>query len=142
MSQSCPISYIKVNETFVRLQAVFISLLGISFLIQTNIVWLLILLYDFSVRLLGYKKASPFYFINLYIINIASLPSHIVDAGPKQFAAKLGLFFVISALILYLLGFPLVSSSIIGILTICAFFEAWLGLCVGCVIYPFFKKIF
>lgn len=142
MVKSCPINFIKVDETTVRMQAGFITAIGLSFLVQAHLVWLLILLYDFSIRIAGYKKASPFYLLSRFIINLASLPLHQVDAGPKQFAAKIGLVFVVAAIALYLSGFETAAVYVVGALTICALLEAAFGFCVGCEIYPYWRAIF
>jgi hypothetical protein len=141
MFKSCPITYKKVDETSVRMHAGFISLLGLLFIVQADLIVLLILLYDFSVRIGGYPKASPFYFVSRFIVRTASLPSHQVDAGPKQFAAKIGLIFVVAALALYLLGYVQLSSYVIGVLTLCALLEAGLAFCVGCEVYPLWRAI-
>lgn len=136
MVKSCPINFSKVDETSVRMQAGFIAVFGLSFILQTHLVWLLVLLYDFSIRIAGYKQASLFYLASRFIITLASLPTHQVDAGPKQFAAKIGLLFVITSIGLFLFGFDTLSTYVVGALTVCALLESLFGYCVGCEIYP------
>lgn len=142
MVKSCPINFIKVDETSVRMQAGFITAIGLSFILQAHLVWLLILLYDFSIRIAGYKKGSLFYQASRLIITLASLPVHQVDAGPKQFAAKIGLVFVAAAIALYISGFVTAAGYVVGGLTLCALLEAALGFCVGCEIYPYWRTVF
>jgi hypothetical protein len=123
------------------MHAGFISVLGLLFIVQADLFVLLILLYDFSVRIAGYPKASPLNLVSRFIVRTASLPSHQVDAGPKLFAAKIGLIFVIAALAFYLPGYVQVSRYVIGVLTLCALLEAGLAFCVGCEVYPFWRAI-
>jgi hypothetical protein len=118
-----------------------ISVLGLGFVFEPHIVWLLLLLYDFSVRIGGYPKASPFFHVSRYITRVAALPSHQVDAGPKQFAAKIGLIFVVAALLFYLLGYQHTTFYVIAVLTLCALLEAVLAFCVGCEVYPIWRYL-
>ncbi len=141
MLKACPITLKQVDESVVRMHAAVISIFGISFMLYADIVWLIILLYDFSVRIAGYPKLSPVFLLSRSLVNILSLKSHKVDAGPKEFAAKIGLIFIVAALAAYLLGYIYTSIYIILMLAVCAGLEAVFAFCVGCEIYPFWRAV-
>ncbi|MBU0632725.1 DUF4395 domain-containing protein [bacterium] len=142
MLKACPISFQKVDETSVRMHAAFICILGLIFIVNDNIVWLAILLYDFIVRIIGYPRFSPLFLLSRSLVNVMSLQPHIVDAGPKQFAAKIGLIFIISAIVAYVNDYGYTAAYIIVILSICAFLEAVFAFCVGCEMYPLWRALF
>jgi len=139
-SQSCPISLEIVDENIVRVQAALISVLGISYLFTENQFILALLLYDFFIRIVGYKKISPSVIIAKICANIFSLSKKIVDAGPKKFAAQIGLIFVIAANLLYYFDYTEFSLYTIAILVVCAALESLFGFCVACQIYPLYSK--
>lgn len=141
MIKSCPITNIKVNETAVRIQAAFISVLGLVFILHAHYIWLFILLYDFSIRIAGHQNFSPLAIASRLIVKILSLKPHMVDAGAKKFAAKVGLIFVIIAIALFFLGMTQLSFYVVGILIICALLEAIIGYCVGCKFYQIWQTI-
>jgi len=54
------------------------------------------------------------------------------DAGPKRFAARVGLGFSAALLVLTNTGHRGATLAIAGILLFCAILESVLGFCVGC----------
>ncbi|WP_345993211.1 DUF4395 domain-containing protein [Sulfurimonas sp. HSL-1716] len=141
MLKACPITYRKIDETAIRMHAGLVSVFGLIFVFSADLVWLVILFYDFFVRVAGYKTLSPLFLFSRFLVRLSSLKIHEVDAGPKQFAAKIGLIFVIGAMSSYLFGFIHVSTFIVAILTGCALLEALFAFCVGCEVYPFWQAL-
>jgi hypothetical protein len=138
--KSCPINYKKIDQNSARILAGLVSTIGFVFILYPFIGLLLVLLYDFAIRILGYEKFSPLFMISRFFRKILKLQKNEVDAGPKQFASKLGLLFVVAAIVTFLLGYSLVATLIIVALVICALLEALFGYCVGCKIYMLLKK--
>lgn len=139
--KSCPINYKKIDQNTARILAGLVSTIGFVFILYPFIGLLLVLLYDFTIRILGYEKLSPLYMTSRFFRKILKLKKNEVDAGPKLFASKLGLFFVVAAIVTFLLGYSLTATLIMVALVICALLEALLGYCVGCEIYMLLKKL-
>lgn len=139
--RSCPITFEKVDENIVRLQAGLISICGVLYLLTINPLLLALLLYDFFIRIIGYKELSLSVFIAKYLAKQLLLAKKIVDEGPKKFAAQIGLVFVITANILYYSGFLQLSLYTMAILVFCAALESLFGFCVACQIYPLYRKL-
>lgn len=136
----CPISYIKVDQTSIRIHAGFIYFIGMFFVFNVHFFWLLILLYDFTVRVFGYGQMSFLYHLSKFIVKALGLNHIETDIGPKQFAAKIGLGFVITAVIAYAGGFNTFTVYIVSVLMVCAFFEAFFAYCIGCEFYSLLYK--
>ena len=136
----CPISNQKINETVARLNGLFTVLLLISFVITTNAFIVGFLLIDFLLRATNNSKFSPLAIISKSIAKQLALKQKMINAGPKIFAARIGVVFSVLILATSLLGFETASLSLTGIFGLCAFLEAAFGFCVACEIYPFVYK--
>ena len=139
--KSCPITYKILDQNVIRVVASTISALGIIFIIYPNFAILVLILYDFFVRTLGYEKISPLYNIARAVLKLFGVKKDKVDAGPKEFAVKIGLLFAILGVVLFLLDLVFAATVIIAILTICALLEAIFNYCIGCEVYMLLKKI-
>ena len=64
-----------------------------------------------------------------------------VNAGPKLFAARIGIVFSAAVVILHLIGLPFSAFTVAGVFAFCAFLEAAFSFCVACRIYPFVYKL-
>ncbi|PHR56041.1 MAG: CDP-alcohol phosphatidyltransferase [Arcobacter sp.] len=135
MYKTCPISKTLIDENIVRIQAGLITALAISFIIYPSSVFLIILSLDFLVRVLAYKAYSPLFLISRFCTKVFNLSAHKVDAGPKKFAAKIGLIFSVLSLVLYLFGAHFFTQYLVVALGLCAFAESAFGFCVGCKLY-------
>lgn len=137
---SCPIIYKKIDQNATRVFAGLVATLGILFILSPQFSIVLILVYDFSVRVFGYPKMSILFHVSRFLAKLMRLKIEEVDAGPKVFASKLGLLFVMLIFISLLFDLTFVSVLIAGALSACAFLEAAFGYCVGCEIYSFLNK--
>jgi hypothetical protein len=63
-----------------------------------------------------------------------------INAGPKIFAARIGLIFSALIVLTYLLNAKILAFIIAGILGLFSFLEAFFGLCVACEIYPYIYR--
>ncbi|MBU1659670.1 DUF4395 domain-containing protein [bacterium] len=139
--KSCPIIYKKVDQNAARVLAGLVTTLGILFIQAPQLSIVLILVYDFSIRVSGYPKMSILFHISKFLAKFMKLKKQEVDAGPKVFASKLGFLFVISILVAFLFGYALTSVLLMGALAACAFLEAAFAFCIGCEIYAIFHKL-
>lgn len=137
----CPISNKKTDENVARFNALYTTVLLLLFLTSDNIIPIVFLLFDFSLRGLELAKYSPLAFLSRQSSSALNLKSKIINAGPKLFAARIGILFSLVTLIFYAFGLnsaAIVTASIFGI---CAFLEASIGFCVACQIYPLIYKL-
>lgn len=137
----CPISNKKTDENVARFNALYTTVLLHLFLTSDNIIPIVFLLFDFSLRGLELAKYSPLAFLSRQSSSALNLKSKIINAGPKLFAARIGIMFSLVTLIFYASGLntaAIVTASVFGI---CAFLEASIGFCVACQIYPLIYKL-
>jgi hypothetical protein len=133
----CPVSVSRINERVVRFNAAFTVVLLLVFTLTGNIVPLIFLIAEFFLRAFELSRFSPFTLSSKGIVHILGLRPHLINAGPKLFAARIGL--VLSMLILAsaLLSLHLVALTLAAVLALFSFLESVFGFCVACEIYPF-----
>ncbi len=137
----CPISEKKVNERVARVNATFTVLLIAGFLFTQNIFFLAFLAIDFFLRTTDRAKYSLVAISSKNLIKYLQVKELWINAGPKIFAARIGL--VLSSLIIlsYLVKAKILAFVIAGILGLFSFLEAAFGLCVACEIYPYVYRL-
>ena len=137
---SCPVIFKKINQNVVRVMAGLVCTIAVIFIISPQLWLLTLLLYDFLVRSLDYKKASPLFYGARIIANMLKLEKIEIDAGPKEFALKIGFVFVLISFIMFALGEAMAAVLVVGVLLVCAFLEVTFNYCIGCQIYIILKK--
>jgi len=141
MTQSCPISFNRIDTHLVRIIALQVITLAFLLLWTENIVFALILLFDFSVRTLSLRKISPLATVAKFIIHALQLQPQLCDEAPKRFALYLGLGIIGFFTLLLILGFSNSAMVMIVILIACASLEAMFDYCIGCKIYHYLQLI-
>ena len=137
----CPISDRRVNERMARLNGFFTVLLIILFGFIGQ--WFIpaFLAIDFLMRSGGLSRFSPISFLSRSILKLLSVEKLLINAGPKIFAARIGLIISSAILVAYFTGLNLLALSLAGILGLFSFLEAAFGFCVACEIYPYVYRI-
>jgi hypothetical protein len=128
----CPVDYVTVNESRVRMVALFVLLLAVICLVTSN--WLIaaFLVADFALRSFSLNNYSPLSFISGGLIKLLKLKNKPVDRAPKRFAAQMGLMFT-TFITLTLLGGLITTAKIaLVILIVFAVLESFFGFCAGC----------
>lgn len=138
----CPISEKKINERVARFNATFTFLLLVLYIVTSNVLIISFLLVDFFLRAADFSTYSPIAMVSKYIVKVFDLKTKPVNAGPKIFAARIGVVFNITVLLTALSGLNTLSLTFTLIFGACAFLEAAFGFCVACQIYPFVYKLF
>lgn len=125
-----------VNETSARLVASGVVLQGIAFLAVRS-PWLLVpLAYGFLARVLAGPTFSPLGQLVTRVVTPRLRVEHRLVAGPpKRFAQGIGFVCSAGALVAALAGSELTAVAFIGLLVVAASLEAFLGFCLGCVIF-------
>jgi len=137
----CPISEKKVNERVARVNATFTVLLITGYLITQNIFFVVFLAIDFYLRTADLAKYSLVAISSKNIVKYLQVKELFINAGPKIFAARIGLILSGLIIISYILNVKIPALVIAGILGLFSFLEAAFGLCVACEIYPFIYRL-
>jgi len=141
MTHSCPISLHRVDSNVVRLIAVQVIMVSSLLILTHNLLFSLILLFDFLVRTLNLKTLSPFLIIAKRVIQTLQIQPQLCDEAPKRFALYLGLAIVGFSTLLFLFGFLNTAIFMVSILIVCASLEALFDYCIGCKIYHYLQFI-
>jgi hypothetical protein len=137
MVQFCPISNRTINENVSRLNAFYTFLFAGLYLLSSANIFLAVLIIDFILRLYNEGKSNPVTRMNIYILDKLKVSKKMINAGPKIFAARIGLTLAVMAAILVLAAYYQIAIIVIGILVFFSFLEFAFGLCVACKIYPY-----
>lgn len=136
----CPISSEIVDERGSRISAFIVVLVScISLYLDVPILFALLAI-DFFIKGFVQIKKSPLAYIVRGIITALSLSPKPTNAGPKQFAAKIGFILSVLAFVLGFLGYKLAFLICGFALIIAAGLQAFIGFCVGCLIYSLWMK--
>jgi len=140
MNHSCPVNSETVNSRVVRIVAGEVVLIAVVFIVWPQWWLFLTLAADFLLRALGYRKYSPLATIARTLASALKLDRQPVNAAPKQFAAKIGVGFALSAAVLAFFGLTLAAQLVAAGLLGAASLEAFLGYCVGCKVYSLIPR--
>ena len=139
MSISCPISQRRVDTQMVRAISVCITITAVLFLFTSHILFLYLLLIDFSLRLFRKNTLSPFFQLSFVILRALNIQPRMSDEAPKRFALYLGWGMSIMMVLFTVLGLGELAVVFIAILLLCATLEMLFEFCVGCKIYHYMK---
>jgi hypothetical protein len=141
MQAVCPITDKRINERVARLNALVTVLLVTSFVFLHFWGALAILAVDFIIRGFFDSKYSPICQLNKWIALKLNMKAKMMNAGPKMFAAQVGMVLSIIALALFFKQCNTVCIAVASILGVFSFLESAFGYCVACKLYPLFRKI-
>lgn len=137
----CPVVEKKINEKLARLNAFFTFLLiGVSLLFSFE--WLLLIVaFDFAVRAYYNDQLSVISRLSKFILKALNSAPAYINAGPKVFAARVGLLLTILTAVFAFLNMFLAASIVGGILIFFSFLESVFGYCVACKLYPYIYQL-
>jgi hypothetical protein len=125
-----------VNEVAARVVATGVVLLCTLFLV-TGWTWVVaILAYGFVARVLTGPRLSPLGLLATKVVapRLTDRPK-LVPGPPKRFAQSIGATLSTLALVAAVAGWTGLAMLLVGAITIAAFLEAALALCLGCTIF-------
>ena len=142
INASCPISYDLVNEKLTRIYSGF-TFVSLLIYVVTPFKWFLLLsAFDFIIRVTVGVKYSPICFVIRKSLLLLNTKPHNVNAGPKKFAAKIGLAFTVSMSLLYLFDMPEIIGLVLGVFSLVAVgAEVFFQYCIACTMYSWFVKV-
>src|ERR1035437_3947909 len=137
----CPISNRKIDEHVARLNGAFTIIFLAVFTVTGNILPIVFLFIDFLFRSGNLSRFSPLAFLSKNIAKTLFSKPLLINAGPKVFAARIGVVFNFAIIVSYFSGLNNLALVFTGVFGICAFVESAFGFCVACQIYPFVYKL-
>ena len=138
--QTCPISTDRVNSSLTKVYSIFTFSVITIFLFTPFKEIIYVSTADFVVRIFFGIKYSPICTMIKFGLKVSNAPVHMVNAGSKKFAAKIGLLFtaLISAGVIFNLPVLSLVSGSIAFLAIGA--EVFFDFCMACYIYSFLPE--
>jgi hypothetical protein len=142
MSQSCPISFEKIESNTSRISSFTVSTLVLYYFFSFNILILFFLFIDFFTRIFLKKEFSLIYLLSRSLKKSVRLQPKYVDSGAKRLAGIFGLIFITLLIISNFMDYKVFTFVIGGIFVLCSLMDAFMNYCVGCKIYFLIKKIY
>jgi hypothetical protein len=134
----CPLAGYRIDEKAARVVAGLVLLLVVAALFLpaswARLVYVFLVL-DFGVRAFSRPRWSPLGRLAGVVLRAVGAAPSFRDAGPKRFAARIGLGFALALLVLTGLVPTVVVLVVAGILILCAALESIVGFCVGCQVW-------
>lgn len=141
MNSQCPISPAVVDEPSTRIGAA-LTLLVAAVGVVTGQSWILLLLAaDFGLRSQGRVTFSPIAQLSRGLRVALGIAPRSVNAGPKRFAALIGVFFSMAISLALFTSHPLAAGAVAAVLVSCAALEAFFGFCVGCKVHGLLQRL-
>jgi hypothetical protein len=140
MTETCPISPNAVDEHAIRIGAA-LTILVVAAGLWLHNFWIpLLLAVDFGLRSRGWSDFSPIAQAAKLLRRASGIQPQPTNAGPKRFAALIGVLFSLGIAIAQWRHHPRVALGVGVVLILAAALEAFLGLCVGCKVYGFLQS--
>ena len=137
----CPISTKKIDEHVARLNGGFTIVLLTIYILTENLFPIAFLLVDFALRSGNYSRFSPLAILSRITARLLQFSPVLINAGPKIFAARIGIVFNLLIILFQLTGFNHLALLFTGLFGTCAILESVFGYCVACQFYPFVYKL-
>ena len=136
-NQSCPISTDKVNSSLTKVYSIFTFSVITIFLFSPFKEIIFISTVDFIIRIFFGIKYSPICTFIKFGLKVSNVPVHMVNAGPKKFAAKVGMLFTVLISVGVVFNFPMLSVISAGIAFVAIGAEVFFDYCLACTIHSF-----
>jgi hypothetical protein len=101
----------------------------------------LFLAHDFGFRAFSRPRWSILVRVSGIVLKGLGVAPRLVDAGPKRFAARVGLLFSIALVVLTHFDLRSATEIVAGILLACAALESFLGFCMGCCMWTLWYEL-
>ncbi|MFQ4147351.1 DUF4395 domain-containing protein [Arthrobacter sp. LAPM80] len=129
-----------VNDHAARITAGIVVVLTLAALVATQ-VWLVgVIAAGFVLRLAFGPRVSPAALLSVKVLAPLMGEPKLVPGPPKRFAQGIGAVLSTTAFGLLLSGAALAGWTLMVLLVLAAALEAFLGLCLGCIIFGFLAR--
>lgn len=129
-----------IDENKTRIDAAIIAVMLIAYLFTDSMPILLILLYDFVVRLYVKPWLSPVYLLSSYLLRKVSFAKRVGDADSKKFAANIGLAVVLFILAADFGAYETWALALALFFVVWKILEASKNICFGCAFYALLQR--
>lgn len=140
MNQQCVRTGDLIDERAARTAALFVTAGLVLFWWTGSPIIPLFLVIDFTLRAFRQARYSPVAALSRTALRLARIAPLRVDAGPKLFAARLGLGFSVLLTTFALSGSSVGARVVTVLFAAPAAAEAFAGYCVGCRIYMLLQQ--
>lgn len=142
MSQVCPLLFRQIDANTVKVTATMVMSMVIIYLMTSYLAILWFMIFDFTIRLSGYKHYSPLFRSAEWIQQLAKLPTKMEDAGAKRLAAFFGLFFMVAMVVSHIINWTAGIWIFAIIFISCVVLDLLFNYCIACKVYALAKKIY
>ena len=139
-NKSCPVSFINVDGNVSRVNAFYVGILFIAYLLTMNSFILYFLIIDFIIRLSYRKEYSLLFMLSVQTKKMLRVKSDMVDYAPKRLASLFGLIFLVAISLSSLANLTILFYILSIALLMCILLEAIFSYCLGCEIYHIYMK--
>ena len=129
-----------VNEYAARCTAGIVVVLALVALVLGSAWLVAAIAVGFVLRLAFGPRISPVALVSVKVLAPRFGDPRLVPGPPKRFAQGMGAVMSIAATVLLFAGVPLAGWILIGLLVVAASLEAFLGLCLGCLIFGVLQR--
>lgn len=142
MQKICPITTKVVDENVARLNGIWTVVIILTYIFTGFLPLLAFLILDFAIRAFFDSRFSYLSLINRYIISSLGIERKIINAGPKVFAAQVGMVLSSASAIGGYLELNFLTMTPAVMLVFFSFLEGAFGICVACKLYPLVRSVF
>ncbi len=141
MARACPVNFQQVDATTVRIISLLVLISVVAALFAPSFWLFLLLATDFTIRLYGNVRHSPFYMMAAALQERMGWESSFEDAAAKRLAAHFGLLFMLLLALFSWMGLPVFLYATTGVFLLCSSLEVLFGYCLGCKIYYLYQHL-
>jgi hypothetical protein len=141
MQAVCPITDKRIDERVARANGLITFVLTTLFVVFQWWVPLAFLAIDFAVRGLIDSKYSALCWVSKGLVSQMQSKPKLINAGPKIFAAQVGLVLSTLALVLFAINCSFACIAVASLLGFFSLLEGAFGFCVACQLYPLIRNV-
>lgn len=141
MQAVCPITDKRIDERVARVNGLITFALTTAFVVFQWWVPMAFLMIDFAIRGLIDSKYSVLCWVSKYLVSQIPGKPKLINAGPKIFAAQVGLVLSTLTLALFAMNFSFAFIAVASMLGFFSLLEGAFGFCVACQLYPLIRNV-
>ncbi|MBN2668626.1 MAG: DUF4395 domain-containing protein [Bacteroidales bacterium] len=138
---SCEISNELINSKLTRLYAIITFSIVLLFSLSPYKWIIYISATDFAIRVFLGVKMSPICNLLQIYLSVSHTPTHMVNAGPKKFAGRIGFAFTILMSVFHIVGWTILANGVAYFSLAAIGLEAFAGFCVACFMHQQWQKL-
>ncbi|WP_373031725.1 DUF4395 domain-containing protein [Sulfurovum sp.] len=129
-----------IDESQIRIVAALVAISIVAYLFLGYISLLILLIYHFFIQLYLTPLLSPLELIASYISSSFTHERYSKDTSGKEFATHIALIIVSVSIVLEVLKYTKLASTLILLLVVWKILEATKNICLGCKLYELLQR--